>query len=45
MMCCTVTGQGAGVAAALSVQQKRGFDELDIEHLQAELKRQNVRLH
>ena len=45
MMCCTVTGQGAGVAAALSVQQKRGFDELDIEHLQLELKRQNVRLH
>ena len=45
MMCCTVTGQGAGVAAALSVQQKCGFDELDIEHLQTELKRQNVRLH
>ena len=45
MMCCTVTGQGAGVAAALSVQQKRGFEKLNIEHLRAELKRQNVRLH
>ena len=45
MMCCTVTGQGAGVAAAVAVQQKRGFEELDIAQVQAELKRQNVRLH
>ena len=45
MMCCTVTGQGAGVAAAVAVQQKRGFDELDIAQVQAELKRQEVRLH
>ena len=45
MMCCTVTGQGAGVAAAIAVQQKRGFDELDIARVQAELKRQDVRLH
>ena len=45
MMCCTVTGQGAGVAAALAAQQKRGFDELDMDDVQAELKRQDVRLH
>jgi len=44
MMCCTVTGQGAGVAAALAAQQKRGFDELDMDDVQAELKRQDVRL-
>ena len=45
MMCCTVTGQGAGVAAAISAQKKRGFEELDIGQVQAELKRQDVRLH
>jgi hypothetical protein len=45
MMCCTVTGQGAGVAAAVAVQQKCGFDELDMGQVQAELKRQAVRLH
>ena len=45
MMCCTVTGQGAGVAAAVAVQQRRGFDELDIAQVQAELRRQDVRLH
>ena len=44
MMCCTVTGQGAGVAAALAARQKRGFDELDMDDVQAELKRQDVRL-
>jgi len=45
MMCCTVTGQGAGVAAALSVKQGRPFDALDIGMRQAELLRQGVRLH
>ena len=45
MMCCTVTGQGAGVAAAVAVQQKRDFDELDVGQVQTELKRQDVRLH
>ena len=45
MMCCTVTGQGAGVAAAVAVQQQRSFDELDIGQVQTELKRQDVRLH
>jgi len=44
MMCCTVTGQGAGVAAAISVKQAQSFSELDIGLLQAELLRQGVRL-
>ena len=45
MMCCTVTGQGAGVAAAISVRDGRAFGELDIARVQSELKRQGVRLH
>jgi len=45
MMCCTVTGQGAGVAAAIAVKHGHGFNELDIGQVQAELKRQDVRLH
>ncbi|MDH4071726.1 MAG: FAD-dependent oxidoreductase [Gammaproteobacteria bacterium] len=45
MMCCAVTGQGAGVAAALSVKHGRAFDELDVALVQAELGRQGVRLH
>jgi len=45
MMCCTVTGQGAGVASALAV--KDGVDSADVSvaRLQAELLRQGVRLH
>jgi len=45
MMCCTVTGQGAGVAAAVSIRHEKAFDEIDIGVLQAELLRQGVRLH
>ena len=45
MMCCTVTGQGAGIAAAISVREDRAFDELDVGRIQAELVRQGVRLH
>ena len=45
MMCCTVTGQGAGVAAALSVQRNESFDDLSVSALQTELARQGVRLH
>ncbi len=44
MMCCTVTGQGAGVAAALSVKHDQALTELDIGLLQTELRRQGVRL-
>ena len=45
MMCCAVTGQGAGVAAALSVKHEKSFSELDIQWIREELLRQGVRLH
>ena len=45
MMCCTVTGQGAGVAAAVSIKDGASLRELSIAHLQAELLRQGVRIH
>jgi hypothetical protein len=45
MMCCTVTGQAAGVAAALSAKERVAPAALDIARLQAELRRQGVRLH
>ena len=44
MMCCTVTGQGAGVAAALSVKHDQALADLDMQLLQTELLRQGVRL-
>ncbi|MEM9465214.1 MAG: FAD-dependent oxidoreductase [Actinomycetota bacterium] len=44
MMCCTVAGQGAGVAAAISVTSGRPVGEVDVAAVQAELKRQDVRL-
>jgi ribulose 1,5-bisphosphate synthetase/thiazole synthase len=44
MMCCTVTGQGAGVAAAISIKHEQSLAELDIGLLQRELQRQGVRL-
>ena len=44
MMCCTVAGQGAGVAAAGSIKQGRTTSEVEIGCVQAELKRQGVRL-
>jgi hypothetical protein len=44
MMCCTVTGQGAGVAAAVSIKDGVTTRDVSIAHLQAELRRQGVRL-
>merc|ERR1712060_646849 len=44
MMACTVTGQGAGVAAAVSVRRNVRTDEVDISLVQEELRRQGVRL-
>ena len=44
MACCAVAGQGAGVAAALSVKTGRDLGEVDIAAVQAELERQGVRL-
>ena len=45
MMCCTVTGQGAGVAAALAVKQDCSFEEVSVAALQQALLAQGVRLH
>lgn len=46
MACCAVTGQGAGVAAALSVkQQGRALGDIDIADVQRELERQGARYH
>ena len=45
MMCCAVTGQGAGVAAAVSIKNNTAFDELEVKAVQDELRRQDVRLH
>ena len=44
MMCCTVSGQGAGVAAAVSLRTDQPFDRVDVTRVQAELRRQGVRL-
>ena len=44
MMCCTVTGQGAGVAAAISIKHEQSLAGLDMSLLQNELLRQGVRL-
>ena len=43
-MCCAVTGQAAGAAAAISLRDGRTTGTLDIAGLQAELRRQAVRL-
>jgi hypothetical protein len=45
MMCCAVAGQGAGVAAAISIATDTALDELDIGRVQAELRRQGARIH
>ncbi len=44
MMCCTVSGQGAGVAAAVSLRTGQPFDRLDVRQVQEELRRQRVRI-
>jgi ribulose 1,5-bisphosphate synthetase/thiazole synthase len=43
MACCAVTGQGAGIAAAISLKSGRELDRVDIERVQSELDRQGVR--
>jgi hypothetical protein len=45
MSCCAVMGQGAGVAAAVSLQDGVDLGEVDIAGVQRELARQGVRLH
>ena len=44
MMCCTVTGQGAGVAAAISLKYEKNTHDVDISEIQKELLKQNVRI-
>lgn len=44
MSCCAVTGQGAGVAAALSIRTNRPLQDVDVAQIQAELIRQDVRI-
>ena len=45
MSCCAVTGQGAGIAAAISLKSNREPERVDIAQVQAELKRQSVRIY
>ncbi len=44
MMCCTVTGQGAGVAAAVSFKKQVSTRNVNIEQVQKALKKQGVRI-
>ena len=43
-MCCAVTGQAAGVAAAVSLRDGRSTGEVEVARVQEELRRQGVRL-
>lgn len=45
MMCCSVTGQGAGVAAAVSVKNGVCAGSVDIHKVQKALVKQGVRIH
>jgi len=44
MMCCTVTGQGAGIAAAVSLKDKVTCRAVNIAKVQKILKKQGVRI-
>jgi len=44
MMCCVVTGQGAGVAAAISLKDGVTCREVDIPRVQKALVKQGVRI-
>jgi hypothetical protein len=43
MMCCAVSGQGAGVAAAVSIRRDEELDQLNIAAVHEELTRQGAR--
>ena len=43
-MCCCVTGQGAGVAAAVSIKDGVTSSRVNIERVQTALKKQGVRI-
>ena len=44
MMACTVTGQGAGVAAAISLRDGVSTSNVNMKEVQAELLRQGVKI-
>src|SRR5580692_7439640 len=44
MMCCAVSGQGAGIAAAVSLKTGEDFEHLDVRRVQSELRRQGARI-
>ena len=44
MMCCAVTGQGAGVAAAISLEDGVTCREVNVSKLQKRLEKQDVRI-
>lgn len=44
MMCCSVTGQGAGVASAVSIKDKVSCREVNIVKVQKALEKQGVRI-
>jgi hypothetical protein len=44
MMCCTVTGQGAGTAAAVSLESGVTCREVDVSRVQKRIVRQGVRI-
>jgi hypothetical protein len=44
MMCCAVSGQGAGAAAAVSLRTGEPFESLDVRAVQEELVRQGARI-
>ena len=43
MSCCAVTGQGAGIAAAIALKSNVSLEELNVGRVQQELGRQGVR--
>lgn len=45
MMCCAVNGQGAGVAAAISIQSNVDFADVNIKLVQKKLIEQGARIH
>jgi len=44
IVCCTATGQAAGVAAAISIAENAPFRRVNVPHLQRALEKQGVRV-
>jgi hypothetical protein len=44
MMCCAVSGQGAGAAAAVSLKTGKDFEHVDVGRVRSELRRQGARI-